>query len=118
MSMFPKLKTGAVLQYPASKELRFANHAMRFIDGSEQRYRTSAGALRKWVIRLDALDESEMAEFEHFFLRNQGSFGTFTFADPWEQKEYPNCSLEADELEIFALDELKGRTFLIIRENR
>jgi len=33
--MFPTLKTGAVVQYPAKRVLRFNTQALRFLDGSE-----------------------------------------------------------------------------------
>ena len=39
MNEFPKLKTGAVAQYPAQRTTRYSTHVMRFMDGSEQRYR-------------------------------------------------------------------------------
>jgi Fe-S-cluster formation regulator IscX/YfhJ len=75
MATFPQLKTGAVAQYPATKSLRFQNQTVRFLDGSEQRYRDAAGALHQWVIQLSELDESEMAAFEQFFEDNQGVWG-------------------------------------------
>jgi phage-related protein len=117
MATFPKLKTGAVLQYPAARGLRFASQVLRFVDGTEQRFRTAAAALRRWEIRLDFLDESEIAEIEQFFLENQGAFGSFSFTDPWDGTEYPNCSLESGELHLLALAEMRGRTALVVREN-
>ena len=41
MSAFPKLKTGAVAQYPASRALSQATEVVRFLDGTEQRYRAA-----------------------------------------------------------------------------
>src|SRR5215813_4546013 len=103
MGTFPKLKTGAVLQYPATRGLRYANRVMRFLDGTEQRFRANGDAKRRWEIRLDQIDELEMAEIEQFFLENQGVFGSFSFTDPWDGTEYPNCSLESDGLRLQAL---------------
>ncbi len=71
---------------------------MRFLDGSEQRYRDAAGTLHRWVIQLDELDESEMAAFQQFFENVQGRLGSFVFIDPWDGTEYANCSLADDEL--------------------
>ncbi len=34
MSMFPKLKTGAVAQYPAARSIVHGNDVLRFVDGS------------------------------------------------------------------------------------
>jgi len=118
MATFPQLKTGAVAQYPATKSLRFQNQTIRFLDGSEQRYRDAAGLLHQWVIQLSDLDESEMAEFEQFFEQNQGRLGNFEFTDPWDGTQYPNCSLASDELALSSLAEMRGKTSLTIVENR
>ena len=118
MPTFPKLKTNAVAQYPATRAVRFQNQALRFVDGVEQRYRDSAGALHRWEIRLDALDESEMAALEQFFADNQGCFANFAFTDPWDATEYANCSLASDELDLTVMAEMQGRTSLTVIENR
>ena len=118
MATFPQLKTGATAQYPAVKTLRAQNQAVRFLDGSEQRYRDSAGVLRRWVIALSNLDEGEMAAIEQFFRDNQGQLGSFAFTDPWDGSQHPNCSLADDTLELSSLGEMRGRTSLTIVENR
>ena len=118
MTHFPSLKTRAVAQYPATRKLRFQNQALRFVDGTEQRYRDSAGTLRQWEIRLDELDETEMSAMEEFFAGNQGRLGSFAFTDPWDGQAYANCSLESDELDLHVLAEMRGRTSLIVVENR
>lgn len=118
MATFPSLKTGAVAQYPATKSLRFQNQTVRFLDGSEQRYRDAAGALHRWVIQLSELDESEMAAFEQFFQTNQGRLASFAFTDPWDGTIYANCSLASDELTLSSLAEMQGNTSLTVVENR
>ena len=118
MATFPQLKTGAVAQYPTGRVLRFVNQTLRFIDGSEQRYRDSAGMLRRWEIRLSKLDESEMAAMEEFFRNMQGRYGSFAFRDPWDGSLYANCSLASDEMELDLLAELRGGTSLTVLENR
>jgi hypothetical protein len=118
MATFPNLKTGAVVQYPARKDLRFQNQTLRFLDGTEQRYRDSAGALRRWDIRLDQLDEGEMAALEQFFAETEGAYGAFAFTDPWDGHKYENCSLETDGLDLTALAETRGSTWLTVVENR
>jgi hypothetical protein len=118
MAAFPKLKTGAVLQYPGTRTLRFSSQVLRFIDGTEQTYRTSGTAIRRWEIRLELLDEGELADIERFFLDNQGAFGSFAFTDPWDGEEYPDCSLEKDDMAVEMYEEMRGRTLLIVRENR
>jgi hypothetical protein len=118
MGAFPTLKTGAVAQYPATKAFRFQNQILRFIDGTDQRYRDSAGPLHTWEIRLDKLDEGEMAAIEGFFAENQGRFGSFTFTDPWDGQVYTNCSLASDSLGLVSIDEMQGNAVLKVVENR
>ena len=118
MAIFPLLKTGAVLQYPATKSLWFQNQTVRFLDGGEQRYRDSAGALHHWTIQLRELDESEMAALEQFVEDSQGRLGNFTFTDPWDGKTYGSCSLEADLLTAETVAEMRGKTSLKVAENR
>jgi hypothetical protein len=118
MATFPQLKTGAVAQYPATKTFRFQNQTVRFLDGSEQRYRDAASPLHQWVIQLNELDESEMTAFAQFFEDNQGRMGSFAFTDPWDGTQYPNCSLATDELTLSSLAEMRGRTSLTVIENR
>ena len=118
MATFPRLKTGAAIQYPATKSLRFQNQAVRFLDGSEQRYRDAAGTLHQWVIQLNELDESEIAAFEQFFEEADGRLGSFVFTDPWDGTQYANCSLAGDELTSGAVAEMRGKTSLTVIENR
>jgi hypothetical protein len=118
MNEFPKLKTGAVAQYPAQRLTRFSTQILHFVDGSEQRYREWSGALRRWVIELTALDEEEIDALESFVIAEQGNYGTFTFTDPWDGEEYSECSLEDPEA-VFAFTGFHdGRTRLVVRQNR
>ena len=118
MANFPILKTGAVAQYPASKTARYQNQALRFVDGTEQRYRDCCGPLRRWEIRLSQLDESEMAALEEFFTASQGAYGSFPFTDPFDGATYPDCSLEAGALGLRAVEEMSSTTSLTVVENR
>ena len=63
----------------STRRAQFQNQTVRFVDGSEQRYRDSAGARLEWEIQLSRLDEGELAAIEEFFLASQGAFGTFHF---------------------------------------
>ena len=117
MPSFPSLKTNAVAQYPATKVLRFQNHTVRFMDGTEQRYRDCTSVIRRWEIRLDQLDEGEMAALDEFFAASEGAFGSFTFTDPWDGQLYPNCSF-VDALDLTSIAEMSGTTSLTVTENR
>jgi hypothetical protein len=118
MATFPKLKTGAVAQYPATKRLTFQNQVLRFVDGQEQRYRDSAGPLHRWEIRLDELDEGEIAAIDGFFEANLGRLGSFAFTDPWDGTVYANCSLSSDAMDLTSLGEMSGKVALTVIENR
>jgi hypothetical protein len=118
MSHFPTLKTGAVQQYPAQKSIQFATEIVRFLDGSEQRFRSYESALRRWVIRLELLDEIELHALREFFRNLEGSSGSFSFTDPWDGASHANCSFELDELTEELSDEGRGSTALTVSENR
>jgi phage-related protein len=118
MSTFPVLKTGAVLQYPATRVIQNSTCVLQFLDGAEQRFPQYQSPLRKWTVRLDLLDESEMASLEEFFLSEQGQSGSFSFIDPWDGISYPNCSLEGDAIPLEFQDLMRGRTTLVVKENR
>jgi hypothetical protein len=118
MATFPTLKTGAVMQYPAKATIRYSNRFIKFVDGGEQRYRDYPAPLHQWLIRLDLLDEAEMKAFEEFFIEEEGQFGSFAFVDPKDNVQYPNCSLVIDDFD-FTLDgERRGKTSMIVKENR
>jgi hypothetical protein len=118
MSDFPILKTGAVLQYPATRAIQHSTCVLRFLDGSEQRFREYPSAIRKWAVRLDLLDECEMGRLEDFFQTQQGRLGSFSFTDPWDGTVYPSCSLEDDSIALEFEGLMRGRTTLTVRENR
>src|SRR5262249_24272816 len=115
MATFPTLKTGAVMQYPATATIRYSNQLLRFLDGAELRYRDASDPVHEWVIRLDLLDETEMRALELFFLEQQGEFGSFEFIDPKDNVSYPDCSLVIDEFEFSLNGEKRGRTSVVVR---
>jgi hypothetical protein len=117
MAHFPTLKTGAIAQYPAGRAQCFATHIVRFLDGSEQRYRDFSKSRGRWTIALDMLDDTELEVLAAFFAQNQGRYGSFGFTDPWDGMEYPDCSFEQDTHELSLQAEMRSRTTLIIREN-
>ncbi len=114
---FPVLKTGALAQYPASRTTRHNTEVIEFIDGSEQRYRQRGAAGKRWVIRLELLDESELSELAEFFNAAQGRAGSFEFQDPWTGAVHADCSLEIDDLDVELAGEMRAGTVLLIREN-
>jgi len=117
MSAFPKLKTGAIAQYPAGRTLTFATDVFEFLDGGTQQCRRRSSGARRWVIELELLDDTELTELAEFFQSQQGRFGAFSFEDPWDGKVYPDCSFEDDELEMVLGEEARGSLRLVVKEN-
>src|SRR4051794_7782702 len=117
MAAFPKLTTGAVAQYPSGLRVEGNTRVLRYVDGSEQRYRDRAGQARQWALRMGQIDEQELSAIEEFFVEQQGRFGQFAFTDPWTGVEYPDCSFDEDSLHAQLFGEDLANTTLIIRTN-
>lgn len=118
MAAFPALKTGAVAQYGSSRSRRFSTKVVRFVDGSAQRFSEYSSVLRSWAIRLDLLDEAELAQLQLFFSEQEGRAGMFSFTDPWDGTVYSNCSFGEDMLAAEFGGNGRGKTMLTIKENR
>lgn len=118
MSTFPTLKTGAVVQYPASRNTQLATDIVKFIDGSEQRFRGYAQCYRRWLINCDALDETELHNIRTFVQEMNGAAGVFAFTDPWDTTVYEKCSIEGDVFTEALVGPMQGSTTIIIRENK
>ena len=114
---FPTLNTGAVLQYPTEREIAFRTTVLRFADGSEQRYSLLQKSLKRWLVRLDQLAETEIRAVQDFFSSMQGSASSFSFEDPHDGAVYADCSLESDVLEVRMNGDVRTSTMLVIREN-
>lgn len=115
MSVFPKLKTGAVCQYPAQFSLTWDTHVTMFLDGSEQRYTRASSPVHRWSIRLDLLDEEEALKLQQFFFEQAGRYGVFEFQDPLTGQVFPTCSFESDDDAIYQRGETRYTVTLSIR---
>ena len=118
MATFPALRTGAVAQYPSDRQQTFSTQVYRFLDGSEQRFPAYAATVRRWVVRLDLLDEGELTGLGDFFVSQGGRAETFEFTDPFDGHLYSSCSFDADVLELTFSGEQRGKAVVVIRENR
>ena len=118
MADFPTLKTGAVAQYPSDRTREYSTVVHEFLDGSEQRSAAYAAPLRRWLIRLDLLDEAEMFRLEEFFMEQGGAAGEFGFTDPWDGTPHPNCSIEGGGVDLNFLGAGRGTVELMVKENR
>jgi hypothetical protein len=118
LASFPVLKCGAVAQYPSDRVRRFATRVHRFVGGKEQRSAEFGAELKRWVIRLERLDEAELAAVEDFFASQAGRAGVFEFTDPWSGAVHANCSFDGDVIEALYRDTGDGALTVAIKENR
>ena len=117
MASFPVLVSGAIAQYPAERAEGFSTNSFVFVDGQEQRSPDFTASLRRWFVRLDQLTEDEMFRLEDFFLSQGGVAGSFSFTDPWDGVEYPDCSFDSDEVELVFEAPGRGVMAMVIKEN-
>ena len=90
MATFPLLlKTGAAAQFPLARAKTFATQSVRFLDGSRQTYSLNGAGLRRWELRLDRLDEAELAAVMAF--AEEIGTGTFSFTDPVTGETAAKC---------------------------
>ncbi len=116
MSIFPILKTGVMAQYPMGSGSKFETGVLRFLDGSEQRFRSRRRGARRWKIALDLLSESECREVEIFVDSLQGAQQEFQFTDPLSGVLYPRCRLASGEVVVRLNGAHHGQTSLEIHE--
>ncbi|MEZ5365161.1 MAG: hypothetical protein R2748_23245 [Bryobacterales bacterium] len=117
MERFPKLKTGAAAQYGAQRRARRATQTARFLDSSEQRYRDFSGEKRSWVLRLEQLTSTELADIRDFFIRMRGSQTEFELEDPWSGSVVSPCRFDQDEMTDRVGSEGSESVTLTIRES-
>ena|SRR5918993_1309576 len=116
MDFFPVLSTGAVTQFPSSRVVEHKTVVLSYCDGSEQRFRALRRPVRKWIIRLTKVSESELYQLEEFFNSQQGRAGIFSFTDPWTGVVHPRCSMDLDEFSVTVFGNNTGATTLTVRE--
>jgi hypothetical protein len=118
MADFPSLSTGAITQYPSERRTGYGNTVLKFVDGSEQRWREQGSYVRRWVLRFSLLNETEAATLAQFFEAQAGRAGHFSFQDPWDGSVYPDCSFEQDTLAVDLAGEGRASAVVTVRENK
>ena len=115
MATFPTLlKTGSVAQYPLSRMASLATQSVRFLDGSRQTYQLSGAGLRSWVVKLEELDETELAAVIAF--AELIGTGTFSFTNPVTGETAAKCVIAGEQLTTGLANELEGMTTIGIEE--
>ena len=118
MADFPKLKTGAVTQYPSERHVEYSTRVLSFIGGAEQRWREMRSGGRRWVLCLAQVDETEMNDIAAFFHDQNGRLGRFSFEDPWDGTVFPDCSFDQDDFTVSCAGEGRLSAMVQLRENR
>jgi hypothetical protein len=98
MALFPKLTTGAVTQYPATRAIEHRTRIIQYTDGTEQRLSRRNMPVRRWLVQLDQLTEREANDVLSFFAQVRGRAERFDFEDPWSGQIVPDCRFEQDEI--------------------
>jgi hypothetical protein len=111
---FPTLRTGAVAQYPLERSVRFATQSVRFLDGSQQRFKLYGAGLRRWVVKLGLLDEQELSALIAF-VEAQGS-EAFAFTDPVSGTTVSRCIVADERLEAGMIAEGQGHATIVVEE--
>ena len=115
MATFPTLlKTGAIAQYPLNRVVSLSTLAVQFLDGSRQTYQLSGTGLRRWELKLDLLDETEVSAVIAF--AEQIGTGTFSFTNPVTGETAAKCVIADEQLETSLINELHGMARLEIQE--
>jgi hypothetical protein len=114
MATFPILKTGALAQYPLARGVRYSTQAVQFMDGSRQRFRLYGNGLRRWTVRLDQLDETELGAVIAFVEQQVGA--NFTFTDPATGDNVANCAISGEQFTAGMTREINGQATLLIEE--
>jgi hypothetical protein len=114
MATFPVLKTGAVAQYPLGYGVRLSTHAVRFMDGSQQKFRLIGIGLRRWTVKLDLLDEEELGAVIAFVEQQGGA--VFAFTDPLTGDNVATCVVSGQQFDATMSREMSGQTTVVIEE--
>lgn len=114
MATFPTLKTGAVAQYPLGRGVRYSTQAVRFLNGSQQKFRLYGVGLRRWTVKLDALDETELGAVISFVEQQGGA--VFEFTDPVSGDTAAKCVIGGQRFNATMTREFDGQATILIEE--
>lgn len=115
MAEFPILKTGALAQDGLERGHRTRTRVMRYVDGSQQAVKTRRGR-KRWTVKLERLDEGELAQVSELVETARGETGTFAFTDPKTGVRHETCRIEGGDFEAYLAGVGDGRAELKIVE--
>lgn len=80
--IFPQLKTGALVQYPARRRSVKRTVVTTAADGSAIKFADDNAAAVEWTLQYEGLSADEWKALESCFEAAEGQLRTFTFVDP------------------------------------
>lgn len=111
----PRLRTGAIAQYPVLSSIDFSTTVLHHVDGTEQRFPQFRRKVQRWEISLELLTEDELTQFRDFFDAAQVSGLPFSFVDEWNV-EHLECVFEQSAFGSIVNGEQQNSTKLVIRK--
>ena len=83
MSLFPQIGAGSVAQFPLTRSRRWRSIVNQMESTEQILLPDTAGSEIVWRLRYQDLTDAEMGFLSALFASSQGSFGAFTFIDPF-----------------------------------
>ena len=82
MAYYPQLTTGAVSQFPVTRDVTMRTVVNQLPSGFTIRMADTAYQKVQWRLRYSSLTDSERSSIESLFEASEGQLNTFTFLDP------------------------------------
>ena len=84
------------------------------MDGSQQKFPLYGIGLRRWTVKLDELDETELGAVISFVEQQEGA--VFAFTDPVTGNVAETCVIQGDQFNAAMTREFDGQTTIVIEE--
>ncbi len=82
MLFYPQLTTGAVSQFPVTRNANLRTVANQLPSGYTIRMADTGAQKVQWQLRYSSLTDGELSAIQSLFVAAQGQLNTFTFVDP------------------------------------
>jgi hypothetical protein len=82
MLYYPQISTGAVAQFPVTRNVNMRTVANQLSSGFTIRMADPGAQKVQWLLRYSSLTDAERTSLENLFEASEGQLNTFTFLDP------------------------------------
>ncbi|MBL8179952.1 MAG: hypothetical protein JNK48_35055 [Bryobacterales bacterium] len=100
MAVIPIEQTNSPAEYPLHATKRFHNSSIRFLDGTEQRFRARHQPSMIWQLQYRNQNPGEMAAWMPFLDGALGSQSVFDFIDPVGMTVHSGSRMAANDVEV------------------